>query len=67
MEIYGAYLRQRYDTDMRFREMIQAIKARGGEIMFVNGSDANELGIGVRKDGSIAGGENKIGKLMQAL
>ena len=67
MELYKAYLDQRFSTDPRFREMVQAIQAKGGEIMFVNGTDANELGIGVRKDGSIAGGENKIGRLIQDL
>jgi len=67
MELYRGYLEQRFVSDERFRAMILAIKARGGDIMFVNGTDVNELGVGVRKDGSIAGGENKIGKLMMAL
>jgi hypothetical protein len=67
MEMYRAYLEQRFTTDGRFREMIQAIQAKGGEILFVNGTDTNELGVGVRKDGSLAGGDNKIGKLMQGL
>lgn len=67
MDIYRAYLEQRFRTDARFREMIVAIKAIGGEILFVNGTDVNEIGVGVRKDGSIAGGENKIGKIMMSL
>jgi hypothetical protein len=67
MGVYKAYLEKRFASDVRFREMIQAIKAKGGEILFVNGVDANELGIGIRKDGSVAGGENKIGKIMQGL
>ena len=67
LDIYRAYIEQRFATDARFRSMILAIQAKGGEIMFVNGTDATELGIGIRKDGSVAGGENKIGKIMQAL
>lgn len=67
VDVYKAYIQQRFTSDARFREMILAIKAKGGEIMFVNGTDANDLGIGVRADGSIAGGENKIGKIMQTL
>jgi len=67
MDMYKAYLEQRFTTDSRFREMIQAIQTRGGEIMFVNGVDPSDIGIGVRKDGSIAGGDNKIGKVMQNL
>ena len=65
--VYQAYLAQRFATDARFRTMIEAIKMQGGEIMFVNGVDPSYLGVGVRVDGSIAGGENMIGKWMQSL
>jgi len=67
MDLYRAYLQQRFTADARFREIIVTIKEKGGNILFVNGTDANELGVGIRKDGSLAGGENKIGKLMQIL
>ena len=67
MDIYRAYLEQRFTADAHFRDMIVAIKARGGEIMFVNGTEPSELGVGMRKDRSLTGGENKIGKLMQGL
>lgn len=66
-EVYKAYLLERYLTDERFQAMITAIKAAGGEILFGNGTDYNELGVGVRVDGSIAGGENKVGKWMMEL
>jgi hypothetical protein len=66
-EVYQTYLKQRYEVDERFREMVNAIKAKDGQILFVNGTDPTELGVGVRIDGSIAGGENKIGKWMMAL
>jgi len=65
--IYQAYLAQRFATDGRFRAMIEAIKERNGEIMFVNGVDPSYLGVGVRVDGSIAGGDNMIGKWMAGL
>jgi len=65
--IYKAYMAQRFATDARFRAMIEAIKARGGEIMFVNGAEPSYMGVGVRIDGSIVGGDNMIGKWMMAL
>ena len=64
--VYRAYLTQRFDTDARFRAMIEAIRGRG-EIMFVNGVDPSYLGVGVRIDGSISGGENMVGKWMMGL
>jgi hypothetical protein len=63
--IYQAYLAQRFATDARFKMMIEA--SRGRELMFVNGVDPSYLGVGVRIDGSISGGENMIGKWMMAL
>ena len=66
-DMYKGYLQQRYQVDDRFRAMIDAIKARKGRIMFVNGADASDLGVGVRIDGSVAGGENKIGTWMMEL
>lgn len=65
-EVYPAYLAQRYRTDARYRSMIDAIRDLGGEILFANGRDYNELGVGVRVDGSIVGGDNKVGKWMLA-
>jgi predicted NAD-dependent protein-ADP-ribosyltransferase YbiA (DUF1768 family) len=67
LDVYRDYLQQRYDTDARFRQMIDTIRVAGGEILFANGTEVNELGVGVRVDGSIVGGENKIGKLMMGL
>ena len=65
--VYQAYLAQRFAADGRFRAMVEAIKTKGGEIMFVNGVDPSYLGVGVRIDGSIAGGDNMIGKWISAL
>ena len=66
-DVYPAYLAQRFAVDGRFRAMIQAIKAKGGEILFVNGTDPSYLGVGVRVDGSISGGDNMVGKWMMNL
>ena len=44
--------------------MIDAIRAKGGEIQVVNGKAYNELGVGMRDDGVIVGGDNLIGKWM---
>jgi hypothetical protein len=65
--VYSAYLAERYRVDERFKRMIDAIHEKGGEILFVNGTDFNTLGVGVRADGSLAGGENLIGKTMMGL
>jgi hypothetical protein len=65
--IYPAYLEKRYAVDARFRAMIQAIRAKGGDILFVNGVDPSYLGVGVRIDGSISGGDNHVGKWMMEL
>jgi hypothetical protein len=65
--IYPAYLEKRYAVDARFRAMIQAMRAKGGEILFVNGVDPSYLGVGVRIDGSISGGDNHVGKWMMEL
>lgn len=66
-EVYQGYLAQRYAADARFRQMVDRIKALGGEILFANGTDPTELGVGVRVDGSISGGDNLVGQWMLAL
>lgn len=66
-EVYQNYLARRYALDDRFRRMVDGIKALGGEILFANGTDPTELGVGVRVDGSISGGDNLIGRWMMAL
>ena len=66
-EVYRTYLSERYRVDARFRTMVQAIKEKGGEILFVNGVDPSALGVGVRADGSLAGGDNLVGKWIMDL
>jgi hypothetical protein len=66
---YQEYLAQRFEKDERFRRILQAIVARGGEILVANGNKAegNDLGVGVDADGRVIGGENALGKMMMAL
>jgi predicted NAD-dependent protein-ADP-ribosyltransferase YbiA (DUF1768 family) len=65
--VYRDYIKRRYDTDARFRQMIQAIRGASGEILFANGKEANALGVGVLDDGTVVGGDNMIGKIMMSL
>jgi hypothetical protein len=67
--IYKEYIKQRYNNDPEFALMINAIKAiSGSEILFANGKEpVNELGVGVLIDGTIVGGDNKLGKIMRKL
>jgi hypothetical protein len=65
--VYQTYLKQRYTTDAKFRNILQRIKERSGEIMYANGVDYNEMGVGVDLGGRIVGGDNKIGKWLMAL
>jgi len=66
-EVYRTYLSERYRVDARFRIIVQMIKEKGGEILFVNGVDPSPLGVGVRADGSLAGGDNLVGKWIMDL
>ena len=66
-EIYKRYLKQRFDTDARFRKMIQSIQLQGGEILFANGKEPSYLGVGIKPDGTVAGGDNLLGKWMGEL
>jgi hypothetical protein len=65
--VYRAYLKQRYDIDARFRAMIDGIKAKSGQILYANGTSAeNEMGVGV-VDGKSIGGQNRIGQWFMEL
>uniref|UniRef100_A0A6C0DCL2 mRNA (guanine-N(7))-methyltransferase n=1 Tax=viral metagenome TaxID=1070528 RepID=A0A6C0DCL2_9ZZZZ len=65
--VYRTYLQQRFEKDKKFQDILLAIKARGGEILFANGTEPTELGVGVLADGTIVGGENKIGRWLMEL
>jgi hypothetical protein len=65
--VYRTYLKQRYMKDGRFKAMIDAIRAKGGKILYANGTSAeNEMGVGV-VDGKSVGGQNRIGGWMSEL
>lgn len=66
-EVYQAYLTERLRADGRFRAILEAIKAKEGTILFVNGVEPSELGVGVRVDGSLVGGDNLVGRWMMSL
>ena len=66
-EIYKTYLGIRYTVDPRFKAMVNAIVAGGGEILFANGTAPSDLGVGVLPDGSVVGGDNRVGKWMMEL
>lgn len=69
-QVYQEYLTQRYAKDARFRDMVNAIMVLGGEIQYANGTEYNEMGVGIREEGGQeinVGGDNKIGKWMMAL
>jgi hypothetical protein len=65
-EVYRAYLKQRYEKDAKFALMVDTIKEQGGEILFVNGTAATDLGVGQDVGGTIhrKDGDNLIGKWM---
>jgi hypothetical protein len=66
-EVNRAYLQIRYNSDPRFKQMVDTIKAQGGEILFANGDKPNDLGVGIGPDGNVLGGGNLIGKIMMTL
>ena len=69
-DVYKKYLAERYRVDDRFREMVKrvtaAAKENGTTVMLVNGTEPNELGVGL-KDGVVVGGENKVGRWLMEL
>jgi len=77
--VYRVYLGDRYMADERFREIVDRVtklakenpfvSADGvvhPEVMLVNGTEYNELGVGY-KDGVVVGGDNKVGKWIMEL
>jgi hypothetical protein len=70
--VYKQYLAKRHSIDERFREMLSAIRTKGGEILYANGKVHNDLGVGIKADGSVSdvpiGAEqNMIGRWMMEL
>jgi hypothetical protein len=73
--VYRTYLKERYDTDAKFKQMVDKAVESGLPVMLVNGSEYNELGVGLKEDGTMAldpegnptGGKNLIGKWIMEL
>jgi hypothetical protein len=77
--VYRVYLGDRYMADERFREIVDRVTKLAKEnpfvtadgvvhpeVMLVNGTEYNELGVGY-KDGVVVGGDNKVGKWIMEL
>jgi hypothetical protein len=64
-EVVGAYVRQRYDADERFRKAVDAVRAVGGQVMFYTTPKGNEFS-GYEEDGVIKG-DNVYGKAIMEL
>jgi hypothetical protein len=77
--VYRVYLKERYYDDERFKEIVDRVTKMAKEnpfvsadgvvhpeLMLVNGTEYNELGVGV-KDGNVVGGDNKVGKWFMEL
>jgi predicted NAD-dependent protein-ADP-ribosyltransferase YbiA (DUF1768 family) len=73
--VYRTYLKERYDTDAKFKQMVDKAVESGLPVMLVNGSEYNELGVGLKEDGTLAldpegnptGGKNLVGKWIMEL
>ena len=48
------------------KRVTAAAKENGTTVMLVNGTEPNELGVGL-KDGVVVGGENKVGRWLMEL
>uniref|UniRef100_A0A6C0JXM8 mRNA (guanine-N(7))-methyltransferase n=1 Tax=viral metagenome TaxID=1070528 RepID=A0A6C0JXM8_9ZZZZ len=60
-------LRQRWETDARFRKIVEAVRQKGMTLLYyAPGSSSSDLG-GVRKNNGSIEGDNKMGKMMMEL
>ncbi len=64
-EIVYDYVRQRFEKDSRFREILEKVKDKDGRLVFYISASPNEFS-GIEKDGVITG-ENLVGKAMMAM
>lgn len=64
-EVLVEALTQRFEEDVKFRKIIDAVKEQGKILLYYQTAVASELG-GVLKEGKIQG-DNKLGKMMMAL
>ena len=60
-------LRQRWETDARFRKILEAARDKGKTLLYYTpGANSTNLG-GVRKNSGAIEGENRIGRIMMEL
>jgi predicted NAD-dependent protein-ADP-ribosyltransferase YbiA (DUF1768 family) len=60
-------LRQRWETDARFRKIVEAAREKGKTLLYyAPGANSSNMG-GVRKNSGVIEGENKIGKMIMEL
>lgn len=60
-------LRQRWETDARFRKIVEAVRDKGKTLLYyAPGSNSTNLG-GVRKNSGVIEGGNKMGQMIMAL
>jgi predicted NAD-dependent protein-ADP-ribosyltransferase YbiA (DUF1768 family) len=66
-EIIREGLRQRWETDARFRKILEAARDKGKTLLYYTpGANSMNLG-GVRKNSGAIEGENRIGRIMMDL
>jgi hypothetical protein len=66
-EILREGLRQRWETDARFRKIVEAAKDKGKTLLYyAPGANSSNLG-GVRRNSGEIEGENKMGKILMEL
>ena len=60
-------LRQRWETDARFRKIVEAVRDKGKTLLYyAPGSNSSNLG-GVRKNSGVIEGGNKMGQMIMEL
>jgi len=66
-EILREGLRQRWETDARFRKIVEAARDKGKSLLYYSpGANSSNMG-GVRKNSGLIEGENKIGAIIMEL
>ena len=66
-EVLREGLRQRWETDARFRKIVEAARDKGKTLLYyAPGANSSNMG-GVRKNSGIIEGENKIGSIIMEL
>jgi predicted NAD-dependent protein-ADP-ribosyltransferase YbiA (DUF1768 family) len=66
-EVLREGLRQRWETDARFRKIVEAARDKGKTLLYyAPGANSSNMG-GVRKNSGVIEGDNKIGSIIMEL